>query len=189
MARWILTIISLAITGIGRFATPWMLSSIERQEGFMGLLSNIDAFLLGTDPFSPTLIVIGLGCLFGIWIAMPLAKIWREKWFRAQRRKFYDQFNSIEQTANRQRFRWNLERAYHIYKKTSNPGELAELISNIKFPNDFPPIDDITNYANKVVWPINQGDEFWKFCTELFIEACLSGCRTQPLYLVQPRCV
>lgn len=168
MARWIFTLISFALLGIGRLATPWVLSSKERQEGLMGLLDYLDSLLLGSDPFSPTLVVIGLAGLISIWIVMPVARIWREKWLRAQRRQFYDQFNSIEQTANRQKFRWNLERAYRKHKEKSKPGDLAELIREIQFPDSFPPTDDIVSYAENVAWPNEQGERFWVFCKELF---------------------
>ena len=136
----------------------------------MSSINDIDVWLL-RDAYSPTLLIIGLGGLFGLWIAAPMARLFVNKWFGGTLREFSDHFNSQEQTMMRKNFRWNVERAYRKFDPEAKSGDLPSLFDKFQWPDNFPPSEDIANYANNVNWPDEDGKQLWDFLTVLFDDA------------------
>lgn len=163
----IIALIFAALFVVGTWGARFLASSEPGREGVISFISAIDAWLL-RDAYSPVLMIIGGGGLFGLWVAMPLARFWREKWFGATRREFSRQFRSVEQTMARRNFRWNLEQAYRKHNPKAKRGELADMLRALKWPSDFPPDDDVIAYSKKIEWPDDNGKKLWAFMDGLF---------------------
>ena len=166
--RWVSSVILGLLWVVAQWGPRLYVGSEDARDATMEILAVPDAFL--RSAWSPTLAVMALGGLVGIWVAMPLARIWREKVFGASRREFIDQFNSTEQTISRRNFQWNIERAYRIYKPTASNGELADMLSNLNWPSNFPPNSDIIEYSKNLEWPDQNGKDLWGFVNNLFVD-------------------
>jgi hypothetical protein len=161
------TVVFTGLMLVGSYGTRFLSSSQTGREGVMSLLDSLDSWLL-RDAYSPTLLIIGLAGLLSIWVLLPVGRFWRQSVFGAARREFSDQFNSVEQTMSRRDFRWNIERAYRQANPDARSGQLASALETLRWPANFPPADDISRYAENVVWPDDSGRAVWKFMDELF---------------------
>jgi hypothetical protein len=120
------------------------------------------------DSWSPFLTSILAGGLFAIWFIIAPAEALIRNIRGATQRAFFQAFNLPENARCRHNFRLVLWAAYKKHNQNAEAHQLPALIEGIEWPSDFPPDNDIFEYAQNINWPNEQGKQFWSFCERLF---------------------
>ena len=167
--RWISSLGLACVFTFGKWGPRIFTGSPAARRSAMDWLGQADAFF--RDAWSPTLIIIGLGGLVGIWIVAPIARVLVDKWFGAKTREFNVQFANEHHQRARNNFAWFLEAAYRKDSHSSLELSLYDALTKVKFPTDFPREDlRIHEYAKTIKWPDTHSEAVFIFIKKQFLD-------------------
>ena len=165
--RWLSSIVLVCASVLGTWGPRIFTGSPAVRRSAMDWLGQVDDFF--RDTWSPTLVIVGLGGLLGIWIAAPIARLIVDKWFGAKTREFNAQFAAEHHQRARNNFAWFLEAAYRKYDQSGGENALARALDNLRFPDNFPPSKtSLHDYASDMAWPTPHSERLFAFFRSQF---------------------